>query len=620
MQGQACLATLYESAAARAEERERRQSGDPSILSCGASAEPFGGVTVAAGENEDGVDDQLTLELSKQEELFQKCLRKRADRAEQQKIDKEARKAAAKKQKDDALEAAFDNDVDGLLALFDAGVQPECTDQHDNTLLSEASAGGAEDVVQLLLGEGCDPNSVGRYHRTPLWRAAYNGHAELIRVLLRSGADPRDCDAEGCRPIDVASNPPSKELLLCWDTSATDKIAAESASQRKAKAKNAEKEAKAKYRRQVDELGQGIEEASRKMQIARSEAARARKLLVDYRQQKVSFVHQGAADKLRELEPLLEGAEAKVKLFEKSIQEWEWKAARAKLKLNDFEQAEKEKAAKKAGKAQGFKVEVRCEDQDALDRLLPLMDAELTIHTDVEWDGGVELRRGDALIKDAPFAHLRKNEFNKGMLEAYGRNEAQPAGEEAPFPLNLGFARGFERTIHIKGLADVLLKDVGGMRAKDGRWPLVIDPSGRSSTFIQYTGAAVFHMPDLRDMDSLRLRRALLNGLLKGGCILVDLGAFDFGSEVIEEPWNNVERGLFRKLVDRSVLYSYLLPRRFLSLVTQEVKHDYDEYLFFDEKISNFVFGFVTRVHNPDWSFAKQFYTIRIMDPDGDDG
>ena len=60
----------------------------------------------------------------------------------------------------------------------------------------------------------------------------------------------------------------------------------------------------------------------------------------------------------------------------------------------------------------------------------------------------------------------------------------------------------------------MLLKDIGGLRAllvskfrhpnvyilevfeispvrKDGRWPFVVDPSGRTSTFIKYTGAAV---------------------------------------------------------------------------------------------------------------------------------
>ena len=66
---------------------------------------------------------------------------------------------------------------------------------------------------------------------------------------------------------------------------------------------------------------------------------------------------------------------------------------------------------------------------------------------------------------------------------------------------------------------------------KDGRWPFVVDPSGRTSTFIKYTGAAVprrsgvlsvieqeaglgfevYTIVELQDMESMRLRRAFLS-------------------------------------------------------------------------------------------------------------
>ena len=78
-----------------------------------------------------------------------------------------------------------------------SGVEPECADEHGTTLLSEACAGNAKEVVEMLLGEACDPNAIGRYHRSPLWRAAYAGNDELIRMLLRSGGDPRECDEQG---------------------------------------------------------------------------------------------------------------------------------------------------------------------------------------------------------------------------------------------------------------------------------------------------------------------------------------------------------------------------------------------------------------------------------------
>ena len=206
-----------------------------------------------------------------------------------------------------------------------------------------------------------------------LWRAAYAGNHELIRQLLRSGGDPRECDEQGARPIDVASNAQSREYLVCWDPASTDRIKDD---KRKA-AKNAEKEEKAKFKRQQQELVDSLEESERRMQVSKSELARARKLLVDYRQQKVSFVEQGASEKLAELEPLIESAEAQVKLFEGSAQEWEWKASRARLKMNDLEQAKKEKEAKAAGKLRGFKVQVNCASLEELESVLPKLSNTL---------------------------------------------------------------------------------------------------------------------------------------------------------------------------------------------------------------------------------------------------
>lgn len=580
-------------------------------------------VVVAAGENEDGVDEALAKELAEQEKLFLKCLRKRAEREAKKKLEKEEKKAAAKKLKEEALEAAFDNELDVLLKLLEQGVEPECADEHGTTLLSEACAGNAKEVVEMLLGEACDPNSIGRYHRSPLWRAAYAGNDELIRVLLRSGGDPRECDEQGARPIDVASNAMSREYLLTWDPASTDRIKED---KRKA-AKNAEKEEKAKFQRQKQELSDSLEESERKMQISRSELMRARKLLGDYRQQKVSFAEQGQAEKIAELEPLIEGAEASVKLYEASVQEWDWKASRARLKMNDLEQAKKEKEAKAAGKFRGFRVEILCASLEELDKLLPHLGKSLEVVEDFAWND-IDLVIGDAMIREGVFKHLKPSEFNKIFLQSYGRLPAEAANEEEgdenaepPFPITIGFARGFNRVIPIKAIADVLLKDIGGLRAKDGRWPFVVDPSGRTSTFIKYTGAAVYTIVELQDMDSMRLRRALLNSLLNGGAILIDLGSFDMKIDVVADKFNELEKGLFAKLLDRSVLYSYLFPRRFKSLISKELAQDFQISAFLDHSLEKFIFGFVTSFRDPDLDFAKQFYTINVKnDEDEVDG
>eukprot|EP00931_Biecheleriopsis_adriatica_P074023 TRINITY_DN48209_c0_g1_i1.p1 TRINITY_DN48209_c0_g1~~TRINITY_DN48209_c0_g1_i1.p1 ORF type:complete len:694 (+),score=237.02 TRINITY_DN48209_c0_g1_i1:76-2157(+) len=596
-----------------------------------APAEAVGTGTAVAGENEDNVDEALAIELSNQEKLFLKCLRKRAEREEKKKLEKEVKKAADKAKREKAMEAAFDGEVDELLKMFEEGIEPDMCDDHGTTLLSEACASGAQEVVDVLLGEGCDPNSVGRYRRTPLWRAAYGGNHGLIRILLRAGADPRECDEQGARPIDVASNPPSKECLIAWDPASTDRIKEEKIKD----AKKAEKEKKAKAKRQKQELDEALEEADRKRQIARSELARARKLLGDYRQQKVSFVEQGNADGLAQMEPLIEGAETQVKLFEASVQEWDWKASRAKLKISDLKQAEKEKAEKAAGKLRGFKVQVVCNSLEELDIVLPKLNKDLEVAEDFTWgeeEAAIDLVKGDTIIKEAegPWSHLKPSEFNKKVLEAYGRTppdeEATPEEEEgekeSPFPVTLAFARGFSRTIPIKAVADVLLKDIGGLRAEDGRWPLVIDPSGRTSTFIKYTGATVYTMMELQEMtgaESVRLRRAFLKSLMHGSALLIDLGAFESSIDVLANSFNELEKGLFAKLLDRSVLYSYLLPRRFKSLIDKDVRKDFDISSFLDDAITKFVFGFVTSYRDPDLSFAKQFYTISIKGGDEED-
>ena len=59
----------------------------------------------------------------------------------------------------------------------------------------------------------------------------------------------------------------------------------------------------------------------------------------------------------------------------------------------------------------------------------------------------------------------------------------------------------------------------GDKRAKDGRWPLVIDPSGKTSIFLSYQSAFVFTALDLKDSIAnpelaARMRSSLLKALM----------------------------------------------------------------------------------------------------------
>eukprot|EP00927_Polykrikos_kofoidii_P076893 TRINITY_DN73904_c0_g1_i1.p1 TRINITY_DN73904_c0_g1~~TRINITY_DN73904_c0_g1_i1.p1 ORF type:complete len:758 (-),score=186.80 TRINITY_DN73904_c0_g1_i1:49-2295(-) len=575
---------------------------------------------MVAGENEDNVDDELSIELSNQELMFQNMLRKRAEREAKKKLDKEEKKRIAEAQKAAALEAAFDGDAEALMKMFDEGIELETCDQHGTTLLSEASGGGAVDLVNLLLGAGADPNSLGRYRRTPLWRAAYAGSADAVKALLRGGGDPRECDEIAQKPVDITPNKDAKNYLLSWDTSSTDEIKKQMGAFSRPKGRNADKEAKQKTQAQQKELTDAVEEAERRLQIAKVEMKKKKKLAQNLRAQKVSLVEQGAEDKLPEAEKLLEKAEMEWKEGETIAKDLEWKLKRVMLKRRDWESAEQRKAQKKAGKLHGYKIELVLENAQQLDELKDKLAPDLELKKEVTTQDDVILRPGDVLLKEPPFNALRdKQDFSKLEIS------------DEDWPVSAWFNHGFDVTIQLRALSDVLFKDVGDKRKSDGRWPLVIDPSGKTQVFMGYTGATVFTaiemMESVKDPEmAAKVRRAFLRCIQMGGAFIINLQDFDFGLETVEEPFNAMDTGLWNRLTDRACLYSYLLTRRFARLVqnapakeAKELQQDFPTSSFLDNHLQEFVFGFITTFKEPNLEFAKSFYTIRVKDPNGED-
>eukprot|EP00928_Gymnodinium_smaydae_P078682 TRINITY_DN62789_c0_g1_i1.p1 TRINITY_DN62789_c0_g1~~TRINITY_DN62789_c0_g1_i1.p1 ORF type:complete len:643 (-),score=221.15 TRINITY_DN62789_c0_g1_i1:240-2168(-) len=589
------------------------ESPAPAAAEAGGDVGPVSGIAVV-GENEDNVDDQLAFDLREQEMMFIKMMRKRTEREAAKKLEKEERKKADEGKRAKALEHAFEGELDSLLAMFDEGVELECCDQHGTSLLSEAAAGGHSDLVTLLLAEGANPNSLGRYRRTPLWRAAYGGSAATIQSLLRGGGDPREYDEQGQKPIDVCPNVEGRNFLMSWDTSATDQIKKQANAFAMQKKKNEAKEAKEKQKAQRKELTDAVEEAERRHQIAKVECSKKRKLAQNLRAQKISFAEQGMADKVEELGKALERAEMEWNEAEKIVTDLEWKLKRVQLKQRDWESEQKRKQASKDGKLQGFRVEHVLESQEDLDALKELLTMDLELKKELTTASGMILKPGDVLIKDGILSVLRdKGDFKDLEIEEW--------------PLTVEFNHGFDTTIQIKHVSDTLVKDVGDKRKSDGRWPLCIDPSGKTVIFLGYSSAFMFTALDMKDSIAdaelaARVRSALLKALLHGGCFFIDLQGFDFPVELLEDAINNLEKGLWAKLTDRSVLYSYLLTRRFMRLITDaptpeaaELKKTYHEPMFTDENLFKFTFGFITKQKEPDLEFAKLFYTIRVKDP-----
>ncbi|ETE57110.1 hypothetical protein L345_17178, partial [Ophiophagus hannah] len=65
----------------------------------------------------------------------------------------------------------------------------------------------------------------------------------------------------------------------------------------------------------------------------------------------------------------------------------------------------------------------------------------------------------------------------------------------------------------VQELDDVLMKDVGGKMQADGRWPLIIDPSGQAAIFLRYRDTNYLNTANPADMAVEAIRLALLGSL-----------------------------------------------------------------------------------------------------------
>ncbi len=77
-------------------------------------------------------------------------------------------------------------------ALIQAGADIEAVAHNPTEVrpVHSAVAGGAMEVVMMLLARGADPNSRQQRGFTPLMGAAAGGHEPMVRLLVGSGADP----------------------------------------------------------------------------------------------------------------------------------------------------------------------------------------------------------------------------------------------------------------------------------------------------------------------------------------------------------------------------------------------------------------------------------------------
>ena len=458
------------------------------------------------------------------------------------------RKAEFQKFQKKVLEAAYDDDVATLKAVYaevqskevkDDGPQldgqekakkpnisekfrqlttsrrvralVDCTDPNGNTPLSEASAGGACNAIKYLLALEADPNSRGQFQRTPLWRASFCGHGDAAKLLLEHGADPRLCADDSQNPADVAPNFELKSIFEHWNILHTDHmLKAISAAQERHK-----KEAEDLNKARCDQIDDQIADAERQVQL---------------RSQKNCQCH--------------EAYNRRYKFVDKTPPSHP-QYAMAKQALNDAE-LEMESAKIELEKARGYLANLR-------------------------------LRRRELTAKEKTDGKKKKEEIR----------------------------------VNFRELDDVIMRDVGNVLQKSKKWPILIDPSGQSATFLRYRDCNYIHALHPNEMKAESIRLALLGAVRFGKPFVLDLMDQDSLLDTsVRVRFDEIQKGLLDDLINKR---KFLDEEVYFDLIRSYDGLDYQRNAFNPTLSAGFMFFVLTSCHIPNHDVVQHFLPVKVV-------
>ncbi|XP_052507663.1 IQ motif and ankyrin repeat domain-containing protein 1 [Budorcas taxicolor] len=181
------------------------------------------------------------------------------------------------------------------------------------------------------------------------------------------------------------------------------------------------------------------------------------------------------------------------------------------------------------------------------------------------------------------------------------REQTQEAEEEVP---------GLK--CQVSELHDVLMKDVGDRIRADGRWPLVIDPSGQAATFLRYQDTNYVDAVNPDHLRPERIRLALLGALRFGKPLVFDLHEVDL-FPAVQQQLEAVQPGLVQELLGHGLLEQ----ERYLSLLRPTDGPEYGPNQFQEARLQHFRLFFVTKVRWPPAEQLQVLLPVRVQLPGG---
>ncbi|XP_002734393.1 IQ motif and ankyrin repeat domain-containing protein 1-like [Saccoglossus kowalevskii] len=163
-------------------------------------------------------------------------------------------------------------------------------------------------------------------------------------------------------------------------------------------------------------------------------------------------------------------------------------------------------------------------------------------------------------------------------------------------------------TIQLKQLVNIL-KDGDGTIKNTGRWPLVIDPSGRAGTFLRYQDTNYLQALSPDDMQPETIRKALIGSIRHGKTFTIDMIESDMYGN-IKTQMDEIQKGLLDCLLSKDLLKD----EKYLTIVKESDGGEYGQYKFNDLYMNDFVFVLVTQMSSPGEELLNKFYTVTILE------
>ncbi|KAG5451484.1 putative IQ motif and ankyrin repeat domain-containing protein LOC642574 [Clonorchis sinensis] len=161
----------------------------------------------------------------------------------------------------------------------------------------------------------------------------------------------------------------------------------------------------------------------------------------------------------------------------------------------------------------------------------------------------------------------------------------------------------------LKDLDDILFRDVGNRLGMAGKWPLVVDPSDRASTFLRYRDTNYVNILNPRQLEPEKLRISLLGALRYGKPMVVDLMELDSTFEnLCRSRFESIKSTLMEDIIEQRIREPFVYE----DLIRTTDPDEFSKSMFIQRNLQRFSFILLTKNPFPEENLMQLFIPVWV--------